>query len=120
VDPVLVVGGGISGIAAAREVQRAGRSVVVCDRGRRLGGRMASRTTGGRPVDIGASYFTVSDPAFAAVVEDWRRRGPAREWTDTFAVYGDPEKSATVGPLRWPRGAARRSGPTVADFSGSP
>ncbi len=98
---MLVVGGGISGIAAARELQRAGRSVVVCDRGRRLGGRMASRTTDGRPVDIGASYFTVSDPAFAAVVEDWQHRGLAREWTDTFAVLGDPEKSSTSGPMRW-------------------
>jgi renalase len=106
VDPVLVVGGGISGISAARELQRAGRSVIVCDRGRRLGGRMASPTVEGRPVDIGASYFTVSDPAFTAVVEDWRYRGLAREWTETFAVHGNPEKSSTAGPMRWaaPRG----------------
>ncbi len=55
VEPVLVVGGGISGVAAALEVQRAGLSVTVVDRGRRLGGRMASGTTKGRPVDIGAS-----------------------------------------------------------------
>ena len=103
---MLIVGGGISGIAAARAVQAAGRPVLVCDRGRRLGGRMASPTTEGRPVDTGASYFTVSDPAFGAVVEDWRRRGLAREWTDTFTVYGDPEKSSTAGPMRWaaPRG----------------
>ena len=79
VEPVLVVGGGISGVAAALEVQRAGLPIVVVDRGRRLGGRMASRTTEGRPVDIGASYVTVSDPAFAAVVEDWQQRGLARE-----------------------------------------
>ena len=105
-NPVLVVGGGISGIAAAREVQLAGRAVVVCDRGRRLGGRMASPAVEGRPVDTGASYFTVSDPAFTAVVEDWRHRGLAREWTDTFAVYGDREKPSTTGPMRWaaPRG----------------
>jgi renalase len=101
VDPVLVVGGGISGVAAALEVQRAGLSVVLVDRGRRLGGRMASRTTDGRPVDTGASYFTVSDPTFGAVVTDWRRRGLAREWTDTFAVYGDPQRSSTAGPMRW-------------------
>ena len=68
VDPVLVVGGGISGIAVALEVQRAGLSVLVYDRGRRLGGRMASRTTEGRPVDVGASYFTVSDQTFAIVI----------------------------------------------------
>jgi hypothetical protein len=59
-------------------------------------------------VDIGASYFTVSDPAFAAVAEDWRSRGLAREWTDTFALLhadGAPRERA-AGPMRWaaPRG----------------
>ena len=108
-DPVLVVGGGIAGIAAARAVQQAGLPVVVRDRGRRLGGRMASRTTEGRPVDTGASYFTAADPAFVAVVEDWQRRGLAREWTDTFAVYGDPDKSSTSGPVRWGAAGGLRS-----------
>src|ERR687893_1273156 len=115
-DPVLVVGGGISGVAAALEVQRAGLPVTVVDRGRRLGGRMASRTTEGRPVDTGASYFTVSDPAFEAVVSDWQRRGLAREWTDTFAVYGDPEKSSATGPMRWAAAHGLRS--LVEDLAG--
>ena len=53
-DPVIVVGAGISGVAAARELRDAGLPVVVLDRGRRIGGRMASRTIDGRPVDIGA------------------------------------------------------------------
>jgi len=77
VDPVIVVGAGISGVAAAREVKDAGLPVVVVDRGRRIGGRMASRTIDGRPVDIGASYFTASDPAFTALVADWQQRGLA-------------------------------------------
>jgi renalase len=96
--PVIVVGGGISGIACARALHEAGVAVQVLDRGRRLGGRMASRTVAGRPVDTGASYFTASDPAFEAVVEDWRDRGLARPWTDTFDVVGS---EATSGPMRW-------------------
>jgi predicted NAD/FAD-dependent oxidoreductase len=116
VDPVLVVGGGISGIAAALEVQRAGLPVLISDRGRRLGGRMASRTTEGRPVDTGASYFTVSSPAFGAVVADWQRRGLAREWTDTFTVYGDPDRSSTGGPMRWAAPGGLRS--LVEDLAG--
>ena len=105
-EPVLVVGGGISGIAAARELRAAGMSVHVRDRGRKLGGRMASRTTEGRPVDTGASYFTVSDPSFEALVSDWQQRGLARPWTDTLAVLGNPDKTETSGPVRWaaPRG----------------
>lgn len=108
-EPVLVVGGGISGIAAARELAAAGVDVRVRDRGRRPGGRMASRTTEGRPVDTGASYLTAVDPDFVAVVDDWEHRGLARRWTDTFAVYGDPDRDTTSGPMRWaaPRGLRR-------------
>ena len=39
---------------------------------------MASRRLHGRPVDLGAAYFTVSDPGFAQVVEGWRAAGLAR------------------------------------------
>lgn len=104
-DPVIVVGGGISGIACARALTDAGVEVTVLDRGRRLGGRMAVRTVDGHPVDTGASYFTVSDDRFAAVVRDWQARGLAREWTDTFDVFdgsapgqrGEPKQ----GSMRW-------------------
>lgn len=105
-DPVIVVGAGISGIAAARSLRADAYPVVVLDRGRRLGGRMAVRTSNDRPTDIGASYFTVSEPSFEAVVRDWQQRGLARPWTDTFHVYDDGELTPKFGPMRWaaPRG----------------
>ncbi len=104
--PIVVVGGGISGIACARAVSEAGLPVQVRDRGRRLGGRMASRRTRDRPVDTGASYFTVSETRFGAVVERWRAEGLAREWTDTFSVLerdsdGEVHARSTSGPVRW-------------------
>ena len=98
---VLVVGAGLSGVAAGRALRDAGVDVVLLDRGHRAGGRMASRRTDGRVVDTGASYFTVSDPAFEAVVEDWRARGLARPWTDTFQVADAGTLSAKPGPMRW-------------------
>jgi renalase len=99
--PVIVVGAGIAGIAAARVIAEAGRTVIVLDRGRRIGGRMASRRTDDRVVDIGASYFTVSDPAFESLVEDWRGRGLARPWTDTFLAIDGAERGEKSGPMRW-------------------
>lgn len=99
--PVIVVGAGIAGIAAARAVAEAGQTVIVLDRGRRIGGRMASRRTDDRVVDTGASYFTVSDPAFESVVEDWRQRGLARQWTDTFLAIDGAECAEKSGPMRW-------------------
>ncbi|NYG53870.1 FAD-dependent oxidoreductase [Nocardioides perillae] len=100
--PVVVVGAGLAGVACARAVAAAGHPVELVDRGRRIGGRMASRRFDGRPVDTGASYFTVSDPRFAAVVDRWEAAGLARPWTDTFHVLeaGAPPRLAS-GPVRW-------------------
>lgn len=105
--PVVVVGGGISGIACARVLADAGHDVRVLDRGRRLGGRMAVRTEqlgdADHAVDIGASYFTVRDERFAAVVTAWQDAGLARVWTDTFHTRsaGGPVGTTTSGQQRW-------------------
>ena len=98
--PVVVVGAGLSGVACAGAARRRG-GVRVLDRGHRPGGRMATRRLWDRPVDLGASYVTVSDDDFRAVVEGWQRRGLARPWTDTFCALGDGEPVAKTGPLRW-------------------
>lgn len=98
---VVVVGAGLSGVACARALREAGVGVRVFDRGRVPGGRMASRTLWDRRVDLGASYLTVSDDGFRAVVDDWAARGLAREWTDTFCVLGGAEPEAKSGPVRW-------------------
>ena len=106
---VVVVGAGLSGIAAARTVRSAGLDVVVLERSPRVGGRMASPQTDGRRVDTGASYFTVSDPAFEAVVQDWQARGLARPWTDTFRVASEGELTPKPGPMRWAAAGGLRS-----------
>ena len=110
---VCVVGAGISGTACARALQQAGLDVVVLDRGRVPGGRMASRRVDGRYVDTGASYFTVRDEAFRTQVDDWTARGLAREWTDTFTVLPSGERKQ--GPVRY--GAAQGLRSLVADLA---
>ena len=110
-QPVTVVGAGIAGLACARALSAAGRAVRVLDRGRRPGGRMASRTLHGRAVDLGASYLTATDgSSFAGVVADWADRGLVRPWTDTFAVAGpDGLRDTTRGPLRYGAPAGLRT-----------
>ena len=113
----LVVGAGISGIACATAMAEAGVIPVVVDRGRAVGGRMASRSlhdTGtpfdGRVVDIGASYFTVSNPEFRVVVDDWVTRGLARPWTDSFHVASSNGVGAVrTGPVRYAANGGLRS-----------
>ncbi len=100
-DPLIVVGAGISGVQCARELAAAGLPVRVVDRGRRAGGRMSGRRLDDRPVDLGASYFTVSDEGFAAVADGWRDAGLARPWTDTFVALSDEGAETKQGPVRW-------------------
>jgi len=98
---VLVVGAGISGVAAARTLQDGGLDALLLERSEQVGGRMASPRLDNRVVDTGASYFTVADPAFEAVAVDWRSRGLVRPWTDTFAVAENGRLSSKSGPMRW-------------------
>jgi predicted NAD/FAD-dependent oxidoreductase len=103
---VTVVGAGLAGVACAREVARAGVPVRLVDRAAAVGGRMASSPHDGRPVDMGAAYFTVRDPEFAEVVAGWRSAGLARPWTAELAVLSHGDRSRSAGPMRWaaPRG----------------
>ncbi len=112
---VAVVGAGISGIACAQVLGARGHEVVVLDRGRVPGGRLASRRLAGRYVDLGASYFTVIDAAFAEVVDGWADRGLARPWTSAFEVYDGDWRGPKPGPVRWAAPGGLRS--LVADLA---
>ena len=101
-SPVIVVGAGISGAACARALAARNVPVVLRDRSRVAGGRMASRTMHGRRVDIGASYFIATTPQFQSIVDDWVGRGLARPWTDRFMVRtADGWFPKEPGPLRY-------------------
>ncbi|MBB5894567.1 NAD(P)/FAD-dependent oxidoreductase [Kutzneria kofuensis] len=106
---VVVVGAGIAGLACARVMVDAGIDVRVLERTPGVGGRLATRRYDGRPTDIGAAYFTVSDPSFDAVVRRWQDAGLAREWTDTLVAFEDGRSAPQPGPMRWAAPGGLRS-----------
>src|ERR1700712_535756 len=97
---VAVVGAGLSGAACARALREAGVEVDLIDGGRAPGGRMASPTLHGRRVDVGAAYFTVKEPDFGVIANDWVTRGLVRDWTDTFDVLSADGHRLSSGPMR--------------------
>jgi predicted NAD/FAD-dependent oxidoreductase len=79
-----VIGAGIAGLACARTLQDHGLEVAVFDKGRRPGGRLATRETRGVPerwFDHGAQYFTARDPRFTTYVRSWAEDGLVEPWT---------------------------------------
>ena len=96
---VVVVGSGIAGLSCARTLVDGGARVRVVERGRVVGGRLASKRFAGRYADIGAAYLVADDPDFTTQVASWQSRGLARPWTDTLRVY--PGGADTTGPVRW-------------------
>jgi predicted NAD/FAD-dependent oxidoreductase len=88
-DDVLIVGAGMAGLTAATELARAGYRVLVLDKGRAVGGRLASRRIGEATFDHGAQFITARTPRFADAVEHWRRSGMVDEWCRGFGEHVD-------------------------------
>ncbi|MEI7703197.1 MAG: FAD-dependent oxidoreductase [Deltaproteobacteria bacterium] len=82
VAEVLVVGGGVSGLACARALAAAGRSVRILDRARGVGGRCATHRLLDMPFDMGVGFLHGQDEGFLSEVrasterriEGWPRR----------------------------------------------
>lgn len=91
---VLIVGAGMAGLTAARELTRAGRQVLVIDKGRGPGGRLATRWIGDATLDHGAPFFAATDAKFSAEVARWHREGAVRSW-------GGREGESTAAARRW-------------------
>jgi monoamine oxidase len=66
---VLVIGGGISGLAAALELSKNGWQVTILEARRRLGGRVLSRKSHGMDVELGAEFIHGRNEALWNLIE---------------------------------------------------
>jgi len=125
-DRVVVVGGGVAGLVAARALALAGREVLLLERAPRLGGQLASHSIAGIDLDAGADAYAASGEAVARIVRNvglegdlvtprelprWLRRADGRAAplpaTSELGIPGVPlarDVIAAVGP-----GAALRA-----------
>jgi len=54
---VIVIGGGVAGLTAARDLGAAGRQVLLLEARERLGGRIFTQYANGYPVELGAEFI---------------------------------------------------------------
>ncbi|MEO9014754.1 MAG: NAD(P)-binding protein, partial [Terrimesophilobacter sp.] len=67
---VIVVGGGIAGLVAARDLAIGGCEVTLCEASAVLGGRVARHTVAGLDLDAGAESFATRGGTVAAFVAE--------------------------------------------------
>jgi predicted NAD/FAD-dependent oxidoreductase len=81
---VVVVGAGVAGLMAAKSLVKNGHDVVVVDKGRSPGGRLATRRIDEATLDHGAQFFTVRESLFESHVSEWITSGVVTEWCRGF------------------------------------
>ena len=108
------MGAGICGLTAAAELKALGKRAVVLDKGRSVGGRLATRRVGDGLADTGAQFFTVRGPEFGAQVAEWVAEGLVFEWSRgwsdgslTTVREGHPRYAVKGGMNQVPRRLAQ-------------
>lgn len=92
-EDVVVVGAGISGLVAAREVAMAGHSVAVIEARDRVGGRMHNHPiAGGEVVDLGAEFIGATQNHIRELVDELG--------IQTFPTYNEGESVYYAGGSR--------------------
>jgi len=91
---VAIIGAGLAGLVLARGLRDA-REVVLFEKSRGAGGRMATRYAGDYEFDHGAQFFTTRTPAFRRFVEPLVATGHAGIWQARFAEFSGSDVTAT-------------------------
>ncbi|MCX6214219.1 FAD-dependent oxidoreductase [Spirosoma sp.] len=76
----LIIGAGMAGLAAARALRLQGWDVVVLDKGRGVGGRLATRRIEQARADHGAQYFSATTAEFRKVVQELLADNVIAQW----------------------------------------
>ncbi len=88
----LIIGAGMAGLTAGRLLAEKGIDVRVLDKGRAVGGRLATRRIespkGNGVFDYGAQFMTVSDPLLEEWVLKWNKEGYVEPWPSATEQNG--------------------------------
>lgn len=86
---ITIIGAGLAGITAARRLRKQGRTnFVITDKGKSVGGRLATRQIAGGFADHGAQFFTVRTEELEEEVQEWLNKGWIKKWFgEKYARY---------------------------------
>ncbi|MGD1705068.1 NAD(P)/FAD-dependent oxidoreductase [Dapis sp. BLCC M229] len=95
---IAVIGAGIAGLVCAQEVQKAGYSVVVLEKSRGVGGRMATRRVSGSRADHGVRYLEPTGKFLQQLINNLKTKKNSSDtepilqlWTDKIYELTQPQ-----------------------------
>jgi renalase len=77
---IIIIGAGMSGLCAAQRLQIAGFRPLIIEKGRGLGGRMATRRLSEAKFDHGAQFVTSRSENFEQQLKKWEGDGIVKVW----------------------------------------
>ena len=77
---IIILGTGMAGLAAGRLLKQAGQDVLLLDKGRRLGGRCATRRSEGYIFDHGAQFATAYGADFQHFIAEAAAHNALANW----------------------------------------
>ncbi|MEO0983789.1 MAG: FAD-dependent oxidoreductase [Pseudomonadota bacterium] len=99
---IAIIGAGLAGLTLANALRGESR-IVVFEKSRGIGGRMATRYAGDYEFDHGAQYFTASSERFRAFLSDKIAAGLIAEWPAEVARIGGGTEPAKTRYVAAPR-----------------
>ena len=101
----IIVGGGVTGLITATILQQASLKVTVLDKGRGIGGRLATRRISDDEsigvFDYGTQYFASEHPKLQPWIDEWLQQGVIKEWCWGFdAIDSKPHFCGVKGTRR--------------------
>lgn len=109
-SPVIVVGAGLAGLAAARSLTAAGVEAIVVEARDRVGGRLeGGHTTDGTPVELGGQWIGPTQNRMYQLV--------AELGLETFPTYNEGHNVVVLGGRRTLMDPARGGMPRLSPFA---